>query len=208
MLRRTCSGSLTTSYPATVAVPAVGRSSVVSIRSVVVLPAPLGPRKPTTSPSATSRSTPSTARTSVFCLPWRVWKVCTRPRAWIMLVPHCSNLNTEQLWRLERHVSTGFHQYRPGHRHKLIDGPRARRPHSATGQQRPVALPVVVHLPARVVRRRLPPRGLAREGQPPRVQVLEQAHQPGALHLGGGDLQVEHAYDVRRRDPRGGERAG
>ena len=38
--------SLTTSWPATVARPPVGSSSVVSIRTVVVLPAPLGPRKP------------------------------------------------------------------------------------------------------------------------------------------------------------------
>ncbi len=45
MLRRTWTDSLTTSKPFTVAVPAVGVSSVVSIRRVVVLPAPLGPRK-------------------------------------------------------------------------------------------------------------------------------------------------------------------
>ena len=36
--------SVTTSWPATRALPPVGRSSVVSIRTVVVLPAPLGPR--------------------------------------------------------------------------------------------------------------------------------------------------------------------
>ena len=35
--------------------PAVGGSSVASIRSVVVLPAPLGPRKPKTSPAATAQ---------------------------------------------------------------------------------------------------------------------------------------------------------
>ena len=45
------------------AVPAVGRSSVVSIRRVVVLPAPFGPRKPTISPASTVRSTPRTACT-------------------------------------------------------------------------------------------------------------------------------------------------
>ena len=81
MLRRTCSDCVTTSNPATVAVPSVGFSSVVSMRSVVVLPAPFGPRKPTTSPSAMSRSTPSTARMSFFSLPSLVWKVCTSPRA-------------------------------------------------------------------------------------------------------------------------------
>jgi hypothetical protein len=35
-----------TGAPATLAVPLVGRVSAVSIRIVVVLPAPLGPRKP------------------------------------------------------------------------------------------------------------------------------------------------------------------
>ena len=38
--------SRTMSWPATRAVPAVGGSSVVSISTVVDLPAPLGPRKP------------------------------------------------------------------------------------------------------------------------------------------------------------------
>ena len=38
--------------------------SVVSIRTVVDLPAPLGPRKPKTSPSLTCRSTPRTASTA------------------------------------------------------------------------------------------------------------------------------------------------
>src|ERR671913_2189722 len=63
MLRRTATGSVRTSWPATVAVPPSRGRSVVSIRWVVDLPAPLGPRKPTTSPGATSRSTPSTATT-------------------------------------------------------------------------------------------------------------------------------------------------
>src|SRR5215813_5794750 len=63
MRLRTPTGSASRSAPATVALPDVGRSSVVSMRSVVVLPAPLGPRKPTISPSATARSTPRTAST-------------------------------------------------------------------------------------------------------------------------------------------------
>ena len=46
-------GSRARSAPATVAVPDVGASSVASIRSVVVLPAPLGPRKPKIAPSST-----------------------------------------------------------------------------------------------------------------------------------------------------------
>ena len=44
--------------------PAVMVIKVVSIRTVVDLPAPFGPRKPNTSPGRTSRSTPRTASTS------------------------------------------------------------------------------------------------------------------------------------------------
>jgi len=81
MLRRTCTDWVVTSKPLTVAVPAVGFNRVVSIRRVVVLPAPFGPRNETISPSATSRSTPLTACTSTFSRPCRVWNVWTSPRA-------------------------------------------------------------------------------------------------------------------------------
>ena len=43
------------SWPATRAVPAVGRVRVVIIRTVVVLPAPLGPSSPSTEPSGTAK---------------------------------------------------------------------------------------------------------------------------------------------------------
>ena len=46
MCWRTCAPWVATSKPATLALPPVGGSSVVSIRTVVDLPAPLGPRKP------------------------------------------------------------------------------------------------------------------------------------------------------------------
>src|SRR5580692_26167 len=49
------------SSPFSVAVPLVGFSSVASMRSVVVLPAPFGPRRPNTSPARTSKLTSSTA---------------------------------------------------------------------------------------------------------------------------------------------------
>lgn len=63
-----------------VASPAVGCNSVVSMRNVVDLPAPFGPRNPTSSPSATSMSTPATASTGpVFVVNRRA-----RPRALIM----------------------------------------------------------------------------------------------------------------------------
>ena len=54
--------------PATQALPEVGGSNVVSIRNVVDFPAPLGPRKATNSPGATSMSTPLTASTVSFLL--------------------------------------------------------------------------------------------------------------------------------------------
>ena len=51
MRLRTSAAWRATSKPATRAVPAVGDSSVARMRSVVVLPAPLGPRKPKISPA-------------------------------------------------------------------------------------------------------------------------------------------------------------
>ena len=48
--------------PATRALPLVGWTRPVSILSVVVLPAPLGPKNPTTSPGRILKETPSTAR--------------------------------------------------------------------------------------------------------------------------------------------------
>src|SRR5689334_25428516 len=54
-------GSASRSTPATDTSPAVGRRLPAIIRSVVVLPAPLGPRKPNSSPRGTSRSILSTA---------------------------------------------------------------------------------------------------------------------------------------------------
>lgn len=45
------------------AAPPVGASSVVSMRRVVVFPAPLGPRRPTISPAATVMSMERTAST-------------------------------------------------------------------------------------------------------------------------------------------------
>ena len=48
--------------PSTCAEPLSGRSSVVSARTAVVLPAPFGPSNPSTLPSATVNDTPSSAR--------------------------------------------------------------------------------------------------------------------------------------------------
>ncbi len=54
--------SLARSRPSRLARPEVGRVRPVNMRMVVVLPAPLGPRKPKTSPGWTVKSIPSTAR--------------------------------------------------------------------------------------------------------------------------------------------------
>ena len=62
----TSNGASRTSNPATVAVPELGGRKHVSILIVVVLPAPLGPRKPTISPGSMAKLTPSTARTSLY----------------------------------------------------------------------------------------------------------------------------------------------
>jgi hypothetical protein len=50
--------------PATVAEPALGASRVPRVRTVVVLPAPLGPRNPNTSPWSTLKDTFSNAMRS------------------------------------------------------------------------------------------------------------------------------------------------
>src|SRR5579885_1562924 len=55
MTPRTRAGSRRMSNPAIEAVPAVGGNSVVSILMTVVLPAPLGPNRPKTSPWATAK---------------------------------------------------------------------------------------------------------------------------------------------------------
>src|SRR5579859_8058366 len=60
---RTFFGSRSRSYPATRARPLSGGSSVARMRSIVVFPAPLGPRKPKISPFWTCKSTPLRAST-------------------------------------------------------------------------------------------------------------------------------------------------
>ena len=57
----TSRGRATTSRSWMHAVPEVGGRKQVSMRTVVVFPAPLGPRNPTISPCATSKETPRTA---------------------------------------------------------------------------------------------------------------------------------------------------
>src|SRR5690348_17256240 len=63
MTARTSSERRTTSRPSTLACPASGSRMVVRIRTAVVLPAPLGPSRPSTVPASTVRSMLSSATT-------------------------------------------------------------------------------------------------------------------------------------------------
>src|ERR1035437_488742 len=110
MRSRTLPGSLSRSAPAIVASPPLGGSRVASIRRVVVLPAPLGPRNPKISPFSRLRSTPLTAST----LPWRVLKVRRRPRVSIIgigipcLVSEASDPPRTKVPGWSRSTLTGF----------------------------------------------------------------------------------------------------
>ncbi len=64
----TSRGCSKTSKPATVAFPEVGGKKHVSMRMVVVLPAPLGPRNPTIWPLETEKEMWSTAVVRAYLL--------------------------------------------------------------------------------------------------------------------------------------------
>jgi hypothetical protein len=65
--------SCSISWPKMVAVPEVGLDTPVKIRMVVVLPAPLGPKKPKVSPSPTEKLISLTAmREPNFLLRWDI----------------------------------------------------------------------------------------------------------------------------------------
>src|SRR3546814_6460540 len=68
MLRLAASGSASTSWPQTAMLPEVGARKPQSIFMVVDLPAPFGPRKPSTSPLATDKLMLSTAVNGPNCL--------------------------------------------------------------------------------------------------------------------------------------------
>src|SRR5574341_822564 len=65
---RMASRPRTTSWPSTVARPAVGRRAVARIRSSVVFPAPLGPSRARASPDPMPTSTPSSASAAPYAL--------------------------------------------------------------------------------------------------------------------------------------------
>src|SRR5215471_1939321 len=90
MTRRTAMGSATTEWPATRPSPDVGRSKVARNRIVVLLPAPLGPMKPKTSPLPIVKLRSSTATKS----PYRLVKFITsimNPRSPRMLSRRASD---------------------------------------------------------------------------------------------------------------------
>src|SRR6478672_2054625 len=157
------------SSPNTLAVPPSVLRSPSRDRSVVDLPAPLGPRKPCTSPWFTSRSSPSSART----LP----KFFTRPRAettgpvGLETMPS-SYANFQNFLN----VVESRHARRPRPRVRRADGqrPDPRRP--ATG-------PVAGLLRAAHGRRRADDRG--RAGEQARTQ--RRVHlRSGAVPRAGG----------------------
>ena len=79
MCLRTSPACFITSKPRTRALPVVGARSVARIRTVVVLPAPLGPSSPKTIPWGISMLRSARATVSRF-LPVRLRAVYTRPR--------------------------------------------------------------------------------------------------------------------------------
>src|SRR3712207_949532 len=88
--------------PATQARPEVGGSNVVNIRSVVDLPAPFGPRNATSSPGATSMSTPLTASTVSFLLTKcflsdSVWIIYRPPGVTPYAVPNTNSIHCTEL---------------------------------------------------------------------------------------------------------------
>src|SRR6266542_3628505 len=100
---RSGSGRSAYRYPPIVAVPAMGVTRLSSMRSVVVLPAPFGPRKPVTRPGSTVNDRSSTALTRLYCLVRPETTIC--PSMVMRLSPL---LWLAQPWLAQRH-----RRYRP-----------------------------------------------------------------------------------------------
>src|SRR5580704_14423138 len=88
-----------TSKPPTVALPEVGSSNPHSIRMVVDLPAPFGPRNPNISPRRTSRFTRSTAT--------KLPKRFTRSRISTAL----SGMRLRFSYQCDKHILKGRHNF-------------------------------------------------------------------------------------------------
>ncbi len=94
------------------------------MRSVVVLPAPLGPSSPVISPSRASKRTPSTARTT----PLFVLKLLCRSLAMIMGKPACGDWSFGKAGTRRLRRNSGLRQSR-----------RSRLPSVVSGERRDVA---------------------------------------------------------------------
>ncbi len=133
MTERTAVGRSTTSRPATRAVPASGRINVASTFTSVVLPAPFGPRSPSTLAAGTSRSTPSSARV----VPKDFATPCTSiigPFTDAVMPSVLAAWVPASLPRCDRAVTVRIHgRHRPGRgrppAHHHAGGPEAPRPH-------------------------------------------------------------------------------
>src|SRR5690606_14836498 len=90
------------SMPSSVALPAVGLSSVASTLMVELLPAPFGPMNPNTSPRGISNDTPRTASS----LPYRTIRLSTLTKDMPRLLPEHPAIDDEAitvLLRLDDH---------------------------------------------------------------------------------------------------------
>src|SRR5579859_3423072 len=101
------------SAPQTTAVPELGARKPVIIFMVVDLPAPLGPRKPNTSPRFTERETSSTARIGPKCfVRWRTEIISSARAAPTLLLAKAL-------------PPTAFYDSMPGKTPDAPDSPRA-----------------------------------------------------------------------------------
>jgi hypothetical protein len=118
--------------PATSAVPALGRTRPQAIFTSVDLPAPFGPSRPTSSPSATSRSTPPSAVTA----PYRFARPCARNAAtWPSLRRATALLFSHGPDRARRR-RRGEADPRTGERRRDADPAPRRRRHRSPGPRR------------------------------------------------------------------------
>ena len=115
MRSRTRFGWRATSNPATIAVPASIDRRVVSMRRVVVLPAPFGPSSPKISPAPTDTLTPRTASTGPL-----------REERLVEIVGNDRGISTCLHWNLLSNLSRFFEERRKGRvsRH-LVRGRRS-----------------------------------------------------------------------------------
>src|SRR5258706_15014079 len=128
--------------------PSVGGMKPVIMRMVVDLPAPFGPRKPSTSPRSTLNEMPSTARLAP--------KLLTRPSIFIMAADYrrIGTLKSLLHWRI-RHENCSLY-FRgggtggfPGHRRAAVSG-QAGAPHRAVRAGRGLGLHRALHRAAPV----------------------------------------------------------